>query len=77
MVDLVDELRYANQLPNVRAAQESIESSKVERVTNEAQSLRIRLSKLEGAQMRLKKVLRDEPVTSAALLKAIQDVLDV
>jgi hypothetical protein len=77
VVDLVDELRYANQLPNVRAAQESIESSKVERVTNEAQSLRIRLSKLEGAQMRLKKVLRDEPVTSAALLKAIQDVLDV
>lgn len=77
MVDLVDELRYANQLPNVRAAQESIESSKVERVTNEAQSLRVRLSKLEGAQMRLKKVLRDEVVTSAALMEAIQDVLDV
>ena len=77
MVDLVDELRYANQLPNVRAAQESIESSKVERVTNEAQSLRVRLSKLEGAQMRLKKVLRDEVVTSAALMEAIQDVLNV
>jgi hypothetical protein len=77
VVDLVDELRYANQLPNVRAAQESIESSKVERVTNEAQSLRVRLSKLEGAQMRLKKVLRDEVVTSAALMEAIQDVLDV
>jgi len=77
VVDLVDELRYANQLPNVRAAQESIESSKVERVTNEAQSLRVRLSKLEGAQMRLKKVLRDEVVTSAALMEAIQDVLNV
>ena len=77
MVDLVDELRYANQLPNVRAAQESIESSRVERVTSEAQSLRVRLSKLEGAQMRLKKVLREVGVSSPELLVAIREILDV
>lgn len=77
MVDLVDELRYANQLPNVRAAQESIESSKVERANDELHALRLRLSKLEGVQMKLRRALRNEVITSAALMEAIQDVLNV
>lgn len=77
MVSLVDELMYANQLPNVRAAQESIESSKVERANDELHSLRLRLSKLEGVQMKLRRALRNEVITSAALMEAIQDVLNV
>jgi hypothetical protein len=77
VVDLVDELRYANQLPNVRAAQESIESSKVGRANDELHSLRLRLSKLEGVQMKLRRALRNEVITSAALMEAIQDVLNV
>jgi hypothetical protein len=77
VVDLVDELRYANQLPNVRAAQESIESSKVERANDELHALRLRLSKLEGVQMKLRRALRNEVITSAVLMEAIQDVLDV
>jgi len=76
-VSLVDELMYANQLPNVRAAQESIESSKVERANDELHSLRLRLSKLEGVQMKLRRALRNEVITSAALMEAIQDVLNV
>lgn len=76
-MSLVDELMYANQLPNVRAAQESIESSKVERANDELHSLRLRLSKLEGVQMKLRRALRNEVITSAALMEAIQDVLNV
>ena len=54
-----------------------IESSKVGRANDELHALRLRLSKLEGVQMKLRRALRNEVITSAALMEAIQDVLNV